>query len=233
MFNHGKFNLKRFNLPGQETTDIIIRDQFASDFEAITDIGQDIHIVETQNAALSARIVAASLLDGSMSGKEENGTAIIVLCDYIMEERETAALMASVSPSLNIYLRDTLREAVKGAPLLGEDITIEPEIIGIVRAAPLLGVSFTAPEVNFEGTFYSIISTAIFDTYTVNIDVTIPVGGKLVIDSDNYTVLLNGENVIDKHSGDWALLSRAVDRMTVTPSGSGITVNMLYTERYL
>ena len=65
-------------------------------------------------------------------------------------------------------------------------------------------------------------------------EVTIPPGGELRIDSDTFRVLLNGENVLDKQSGDWLMLSRDLLYLDIESAiGNGLSGNLIYTERYL
>lgn len=63
---------------------------------------------------------------------------------------------------------------------------------------------------------------------------TIPPGGELRIDSDLFTVLLDGENALHTQSGDWVNLSRELWKLTVeSASGGGLEGQLIYTERYL
>ena len=71
-------------------------------------------------------------------------------------------------------------------------------------------------------------------TEQVSVTVTIPPGGELRIDSDTFRVLLNGENVLDKQSGDWLMLSRDLLYLDIESAiGNGLSGNLIYTERYL
>lgn len=68
----------------------------------------------------------------------------------------------------------------------------------------------------------------------VLLNVTIPAGGKLVIDTDFYTATLNDENVIDLHSGDWPWLSRDLVELDIDSGTGGVLKGkVIYTERYL
>ena len=65
-------------------------------------------------------------------------------------------------------------------------------------------------------------------------DIVIPPGGKLVIDSDNYTVYLDNEDVIYAYSGEWIKFTRDLAGINITSGTSGILdVNVLYRERFL
>ena len=233
MFNHGKFNLKRFNLPGEGSAEITFRDQFASAFEALADIGEDIYIDEKHAAEVKGAVVFASLVDASGRLSEALSGGASLRCNAVLSGQLADGFSGRVFLSIDSRIITTLYGQVKAAAALGEDIIVEPEITGIVKAAAALGAKYTSGEISFSETVNSIIATAIFDTVTLRLDLSIPAGGKVVIDSDNYNVLFNGENAIDKHSGEWLFLSRAVDRITFRPYGSNVAISVLYTERYL
>lgn len=66
------------------------------------------------------------------------------------------------------------------------------------------------------------------------VNVTIPAGGKLIIDSDFFTAALNNENVIDLYSGDWITLGRDLLELDVdSGTGGALIGKVIYTERYL
>jgi len=66
------------------------------------------------------------------------------------------------------------------------------------------------------------------------IDVTIPPGGTLVIDTDNYTAYLDNVSVIDRVSGEWLSVRRPTIKMAVTGGVSGnLNVMAMYREMFL
>lgn len=71
-------------------------------------------------------------------------------------------------------------------------------------------------------------------TTSMLLDVVIPPGGRLVIDSDHYTIYLNNQNAIHAYSGDWIKLSRPFLALEVESGTSGaLDVGILYREAYL
>jgi len=71
-------------------------------------------------------------------------------------------------------------------------------------------------------------------TERTTLQVTIPPGGELRVDSELFLVLLNGENALHTQSGDWINLSRSLLRLTVeSAGGNGLQGQLIYTERYL
>ncbi len=62
----------------------------------------------------------------------------------------------------------------------------------------------------------------------------IPPGSSLVVDSENYTITLDGENVIDQYGGDWIEFTRQLQGVDVTSGTSGDPqVSILYREKFL
>ena len=233
MFNHGKFNIKRFNLPSADVTDITFRDDFASALYALVDFGQNVHLHETQSDEFNAAVIAGALIDASGVYKEDVSALVKLRADYIVSDQLSDSISAKIKLSINHFVVETLQGIVNQRAALGEDIYITPDITGLVNQLSALGASYTSSEIYFDETLNCLIATAIFDTLVLKIDLQIPAGGTVIIDSDNYNVLLNAANAIDKHSGDWVFLSRAVDKITFRPYGANVAISMLYTERYL
>lgn len=62
----------------------------------------------------------------------------------------------------------------------------------------------------------------------------IPPGGELRVDSELFSVLLNGENALHTQSGDWIDLTRELLNITIeSASGGGLEGQLIYTERFL
>ena len=71
-------------------------------------------------------------------------------------------------------------------------------------------------------------------TERTTLQLTIPPGGELRIDSELFSVLLDGENALHLQSGDWIDVSRELLRLIVeSASGGQLRGQLIYTERYL
>ena len=68
------------------------------------------------------------------------------------------------------------------------------------------------------------------ESFTVN--VTIPRGAELRIDSDNFIVTLDGVSILHLHTGDFINISRGSLELMVD-SGNPLSGELVYTERYL
>lgn len=74
-----------------------------------------------------------------------------------------------------------------------------------------------------------------FEYHYCSLDVTIKPGSVLIIDAANYSVYLDGENVLYTHSGDWLdELNRTTESIKISGTGStNLSASILYTEKYL
>ena len=80
----------------------------------------------------------------------------------------------------------------------------------------------------------SILEATSQTTERMTLQLTIPPGGELRIDSELFIVLLNGENALHTQSGDWINISRNLLRLIVeSASGGQLRGQLIYTERYL
>lgn len=80
----------------------------------------------------------------------------------------------------------------------------------------------------------SILEATSQTTQRTTLQLTIPPGGELRIDSGLFIVLLNGENALHTQSGDWIDVSRELLRLIVESASGGLLQGQLiYTERYL
>lgn len=125
----------------------------------------------------------------------------------------TGALTGSVWASKDVPTHGTLAGRLMGHVMGSKDL---PE--GMLAAAVLT----TSAEAGVQS-----VDRAVFQ-------LTIPPGGELRIDSEFFTVLLDGENALHTQEGAWIELSRALARLTVEcASGGPLEGQIVYQERYL
>jgi len=152
-----------------------------------------------------------------------------------LTENAHTDITASVIVSANYYFKNNPNEIVTADLILDGNYYLSNKSSEIITASVSCGTQ------NYiKNNSYNIINASIGAIYSVEIknieiSVTLPVNSKLVIDSDNYLVLLDGENIIEKHFGAWLDdLNRSV--MSIEISGANLTSilsTILYTERYL
>ena len=84
------------------------------------------------------------------------------------------------------------------------------------------------------GSLMAVLDVVSTTSKQISIGVTIPPGGTLVVDCENYTVYLDGVNVYKFYAGDWLQLSRDTLSVAVdSGTGGALSGTLSYVERYL
>lgn len=235
MYNRGSFNEQRFNLLLGQENEVSIREAMVEVVDSIISHGEDIHETSYGIEQFSGSMFAANATKYSVSMAEVTNCQVEGYPEY--------NLVASCSESAGCYIflcedcydPHDFAEGISWHVYLSADMycTIKAPCefsSACVGSKDYYDVILTPYEI-----LYGSVGSLTFDYKYINIDVVIPPGGVLIIDSDNYNVLLNEENVIDKQSGSWLdELTRNTFDITI---GSGITGELegklLFTERYL
>ena len=165
----------------------------------------------------------------------------------------TEALSSAVKMSANIVARFTaaerlaaeveaiknLRAALASADSLAAAVQGSKHIPTILAAYEALNANGSASKNICTAFVAADILTAIMDATSqtaevVLMQVTIPPGGELRIDSDVFLAMLDGENMLYAQSGDWIDVSRELLRLIVeSATGGDLEGQIIYTERYL
>ncbi len=75
---------------------------------------------------------------------------------------------------------------------------------------------------------------AFVDTETITINITLPPGGVLRIDTENYVVTMNEQNALNQQVGDWIKLARGLQDISVSSgTGGALEGSVTMTEAYL
>lgn len=110
---------------------------------------------------------------------------------------------------------------------------------GAVGGTINLGIDYSAAKefANSYGTINCYISPQAASDHIFEVAVSLPPGAVLEIDSDNFTVKLNGENVLYAQSGEWIFVSRDTQQISLDVTswnaGTRLRGEMAYRERYL
>lgn len=234
MFNTARFNLQRFNLTSSNDNDLPLKAEFSEAFYALVGTSENVYIADI----LAEQINQSSYLD---PGEHASG---------IMAE----LLNAKIAIASDVPLRSTLSEVFRGDILVGQDsytvidfaasfmgnayiscdsytsALMADEILGSFD----LGGDYPMPPVIMYEIFDGQVTSTQFNNYVASFDIALPPGSKLSIDSDNFVVLLDGENVIHLHNGDWLRLCRdTYDVQIQMGQEVPFSITMIYQERYL
>ena len=129
----------------------------------------------------------------------------------------------------------TFNEEISKSAQIGCDYYQTTAMSEAISANAIQSANVRMTAENYELVSASASSEAI-EYKTCFLDITLKPGQRLIIDANNYNVLLNGENAIYIQRGDWI---DAINRNTTSididsQSGRGnISASIMYTERFL
>lgn len=181
-----------------------------------------------QGSARGTVSVIASFTEG-----DSLTAAVRMSADVVTEEAFTEALIAAVSgcknPPAALTSEDALTAAVHGAKNLPTPLELSDSLTAETAGSKNVPGALLASEV-----LTSMLEATSQTTERTTLQLTIPPGGELRIDSELFSVLLNGENALHTQSGDWINISRSLLRLVVeSASGGRLEGQLIYTERYL
>lgn len=233
MQGRGKFNRCRFNLPTLQD-DIALRDMQLANLEAAPDIGGDIPF--DGDAAENVRSKSGIGFGVAASARcaVTLSQGIYLTRIYSLSGELSITLSAETDGTLNCKAGGEWDEALNARPKVKGDNLIADECFVRVHASGTAGANYNNQAMEGYEIMNGSTSTAQYDTEYIEISVPIPAGGKLVIDSENYTVTLNGENVLHAQSGAWLMLDRDVQSVKIIfPSRVRADAYLEYKERFL
>jgi len=234
MYNSGKFNALKFNAV---TADNSIK-LFSNSYETINaqlSAAQIFYLANNSYEIVTSEVELVSGVILVANPSENISSQCQIVGVVFLTENAHTDITASVIVGANYYWKNNPTENITANLILGGKYYLSNKSSEIITASVSCGTQ------NYiKNNSYNIINASIGAIYSVEINnieisVTLPVNSKLVIDSDNYLVLLDGENIIEKHFGAWLDdLNRSV--MSIEISGAELTSilsTILYTERYL
>lgn len=230
----GKFSQTRFSLSGSGSNDIPMRLLLYSGLNGQFGAGADAMIksmllsvdLRGRQEAVSA-IPHAMDLEGKLAVTAQGMMAVKLLIDSMNR------LQAESAVSANIHMPLSMEDDLDAYAQLGADISTR-----IIYDDKLLCVGQAGANLYDSRFFTEILSNradaVILEELAVMILGSIPPGSELRIDSSNYTVTLDGVNILHLQEGDWIDMERALWALTVdSGSGGALEGSVIYQERYL
>ena len=236
MFNHGRFNLQRFNVVNDSAyNDIYIKESMVETFDSLISYAENLfHESYTIITAYSKSFATPGFLSDFRAEAEFDAEIeSVVNFGFVTELLEILEGFFYLSD--DEHLDEYHQENIESNVYVSNDMLFDASANAVMLCGVFFSANFIIPSFDASEIFDSSISSAAFNYLYINVDVTIPAGGVLIIDSDNFNVLLNGQNAIDKQRGDWLdELARNTFDISITSAGaSSLVGSILYTERYL
>lgn len=169
----------------------------------------------------------------SFSEEDSLSAAVRMSADVETEETFSEALSAAAGGCKNtpaaLASGDALAAKVQAVKNLPARLALSDLLTAAVSGVKNLPGTLLATEA-----LTSMLEATSQTAERTTLQITIPPGGELRIDSELFSALLNGENVLYAQSGDWINVSRGLLRLVVeSASGGRLEGQLIYTERYL
>lgn len=232
MFNRARFNTTPFN--AEQLTGIALCTNAVLTVHAIIIVANQTYLFTNTQLQVSASVSGNQgiLL---ITNTTETVSASLRLQSLIeLQAGAIETVDGTVWVDFYFYATQYAKEAVLASLILGADYYTSKSSVASIGGILRLGASYYANAFPRE-IVDAWIGIDNLSTEIVSLNLAIPPNGKLVIDSDNYLVMVNGENFMDAHSGAWLdELCRNVIEITVEGTNTtNIASSLLYTERYL
>ena len=161
--------------------------------------------------AAASSILAAPV--ESVFAEQMNASSVHVRANYSFAGQMEESLAAKTGVGACIWFAAQASDGLSSGSKIGAQIASEHVFSEIVTVHP---------------------DASSQEEQSVLIRVSLPAGSELRIDSERYTVTLDGENILHLQEGDWLMLDRDLCEITVdSGTGAELTGKMVWTERYL
>lgn len=234
MFNRGAFNRMPFNRDAQTGDDWYDEMDMSARFNAAVLTGGNLHDLADMPAQYGARASGGAGVRQAADLAATVSASAWARMDFKAADSMAAALSMSTRACLNLHPPAAMAATVHAAPRAGMNAHTGDDLQARVLGRALQSRNYHAPLVNLAAIFGCQVTTIRFDVLTALLDITVPPGSTLVIDSNGYVVLLDGDDVIWAHTGDWLHLNRNTYDITFDIlGGASADRQILYTERWL
>ena len=232
MFNNSRYSLARYSV-NVETKTLEITERFSEVMNAVAGVAIPVDVRERysdvmQGSTRGTISVVSGLVAYESLVAVAKMSANIVISAAIFEEASSKVEGKKNAPAALSSL-DNLRAVSRASKNLPLILTVSDTMGAAVNGSKDIMIAIVAAD-----TLTALMEATSQTTEIATFQITIPPGGELRIDSENYIVLLDGENALHLQSGDWINVSRELLRLIVeSATGGDLDGQLIYTERYL
>lgn len=232
MFNDRRYSLTRYSV-NRESQTIEISQVFSESVGMLVGAAVPVDFRGRYGETCQGTVRGTVSVISALSGREELRTQARMSADVITSSSLTGSFQADVYGQKNMPASFGVLGVLDGTFRASKNVPVALDVVDIlsarVSASKNIPSGMAASEV-----LTSMLEAISQTTERAVFQLTIPPGGELRIDSELYTVLLNGQNALHTQSGEWIRISRELLRITIeSASGGGLEGQLIYTERYL
>lgn len=233
MYNDKRYSLARYSV-NPETRTIETSARFFETMEAVVGAAVPVEsrcrFKETLHGSVRGTLSMISVFSAFSSlFMSAQGSVDVITRVCFSDALQDFAYAQKNIPTAMEAMEELDARIVASKDIPSELLVYADHLAALAAGSKNIQISFTVSEI------LTSLSAAISQTTErTTLQLTIPPGGELRIDSDLFTVLLDGENALHTQSGDWINISRELLRLIVeSASGGQLQGQIIYTERYL
>lgn len=191
-----------------------------------------VDVFASENLICNARLTASIITEAEAVSQLLGSANMLANVDVSFSSSSDMLTKVQAIKDLGVEFLST--EDLKSISHLSTD-----RIVEFSSESSMKSLAKLVKDIQFQGEFATEVLLASVgggkvENQIVTINASIPPGGELRINSENFTVLLNGENILYAQEGTWPILSRELAKVTIdSGSGGTMTGEVVFTERWL
>lgn len=232
MFSRDRFNLSRFSLGSQDNI-IPIEMTLVEELKQVAGVA-----IPVETTAFFNDVVRGSLR-GAIAMKSTFESSADVMCTcamnaninfpFMAEDAIRAIVEGSQNSNIVTTLAEALEKVVYGSKIMSNSASFQDVLIADTYGVKDIQVTHIVNEV-----LTSMLDASSQLTEVTRINITLPPGSEIRIDSETFRVLMDGDNYLYAQEGDWLTLTRELLYFDIeSASGGSLVGTVIYTERYL
>ena len=229
---NGRYSLLQYS--ANAGVEVEVADTFLEELKAVAGSAVFVDVSDgfDESAMCIARVTASVLTTASAFESCNSNTRMVANIDTLCVC--SSELSASIIIAQDIYESGTLSSELAGVSYMSTNIPEQGYWYSELQSSASLVKNIAGTELFLTEIVFATVAAVTIEENILTISVSVPPGGELRIDSDRFTVTLNGENILHLQSGYWPKLSRDLVQMTID-SGSGgvLSGEIVYAERWL
>lgn len=232
MYNDRRFSLTRYSV-NRETRTVEIAEWFSETMGAVAGAAIPVDIrdryAETLQGSARGTVSVISVLSAAdrLSAKAKMSADVVTRA--ALSEAVLGSAYGQKNTPVALSALSVLATQTHGSTNLPASLKLADHLTVAAAGSKNVPALLMGSEI-----LTSMLEATSQTTERTTLQLTIPPGGELRIDSDLFVVLLDGENALHTQSGDWIKISRELHRLIVeSASGGQLQGQLIYTERYL
>lgn len=229
---NGRYSLLQYS--ANIGSSIEVTESFDESLRGVSGSAVFIDIVDTfdASAVCYGRITASVITEAEAYTSMHNDVSMVA--NSVIEESAVSGLMPVVRSSQDIYIDTAFSSDIGSVSYLSVETPAGLEATVSWHSESTVYKDIADLDLYVTDILMATAGGGLVEEAVIIVSVTMQPGSELRIDSENFTVLLDGKNVLNEQSGVWPVLSRNLVQMTVDSGNGGkMSGEMVYTERWL